>query len=234
MDNEYLEEKKRKRSKFLGILFIIWFVASIVGLLIFQGTLYCVMIFGQYFLVFGLIPLFAAEKLEKMISIPFLLVGICCIVIPYLIMNPHLIPKEVDWDKVIIILILCGFILAGLFTIIFTLGKRNHLKKVCTDEVNATVVGYDTTRSDNGNTLYSPVYGFWYNGKDWNVHNNSYSNVGVPEIGQAYVLKVNPENPEEFYNEKSYGYLIGVFVGGLVVALIIPILYIVLHNGLMG
>ena len=129
---------------------------------------------------------------------------------------------------------LSGFILAGLAAIFIPLFKRKYQKEVCTYEVNATIVDYDTKISDEGNTLYAPIYGFWYNGKDWRVCNNFYSNVGVPERGKTYTIKINPDNPEEFFNEKSRGYLIGVFVGVLVLIFILSVLYLFLSQGLAG
>ena len=64
--------------------------------------------------------------------------------------------------------------------------------------------------------------------------NNFYSNVGVPERGKTYTIKINPDNPEEFFNEKSRGYLIGVFVGVLVLIFILSVLYLFLSQGLAG
>lgn len=232
MDNEYLQEKKNKRKKIFGYIFLIWFICSFIGFFILENAYYLVMNFGQYFLVFGLIAFFNTKRFEKFISLPFILVGLCCVVIPYCMLHPELIPTDVNWETVIVLLMLSGFILAGLAAIFIPLFKRKYQKEVCTYEVQATIVDYDTTISDNGNTLYAPIYGFWYNGKDWRVCNNFYSNVGVPERGKTYTIKINPDNPEEFFNEKSRGYLIGVFVGVLVLIFILSVLYLFLSQGL--
>lgn len=232
MDNEYLQEKKAKRGKIFGYIFLIWFICSFIGFFILENVYYMVMNFGQYFLVFGLIAFFNTKRFEKFISLPFILVGLCCVVIPYCMLHPELIPTDVNWETVIVLLMLSGFILAGLAAIFIPLFKRKYQKEVCTYEVQATIVDYDTTISDNGNTLYAPIYGFWYNGKDWRVCNNFYSNVGVPERGKIYTIKINPDNPEEFFNEKSRGYLIGVFVGVLVLIFILSVLYLFLSQGL--
>ena len=234
MDNEYLQEKKAKREKIFGYIFLIWFICSFIGFFILENAYYMVMNFGQYFVVFGLMVIFKAKKYEKLIAIPLALIGLSCIIIPCFMMHPELIPTDVNWETVIVLLMLGGFILAGLAAIFIPLFKRKYQKEVCTYEVQATIVDYDTTISDNGNTLYAPIYGFWYNGKDWRVCNNFYSNVGVPERGKTYTIKINPDNPEEFFNEKSRGYLIGVFVGVLVLIFILSVLYLFLSQGLAG
>ena len=234
MDNEYLQEKKNKRNKIFGYIFLIWFICSFIGFFILENGYYLVMNFGQYFLVFGLIAFFNSKRFEKFISLPFILAGLCCLVIPYCMLHPELIPTDVNWETVIVLLVLSGFILACLAAIFIPIFKRRYHEQVCTYEVQATIVDYDTTRSDKGNTLYAPIYGFWYNGKDWRVCNNFYSNVGVPERGKTYTIKINPDNPEGFFNEKSRGYLIGVFVGVLVLIFILSVLYLFLSQGLAG
>ena len=232
MDNEYLEEKKKIKSNIFGGLFIAWFIMSIVGMIFLKDTLYCVMLFGQYFLIFGLIPLIKAEKFEKLISIPFLATGICCIVIPFFVMNPQLLPKEINWDYVIVILLLLAFVLAGCCAAFIPLYNRKRLKMICNYSVIAKIVEYDISKSDKGNTLYCPIYGFWYNGQDRKVSNNYYTNIGVKEIGTECELMINPENPEEFYIENSKAYLIPVVIGILVVAFVLPLLIYVINNGI--
>ena len=50
-----------KKGKMFGTLFLIWFIASMIGIIYFaeKNTYYTVMLFGQYFFIFGLIPLFS-------------------------------------------------------------------------------------------------------------------------------------------------------------------------------
>lgn len=234
MDNEYLEQKKKRRSNIFAFIFITWFVASIIGMYCLQDTLYAVMLFGQYFVVFGFIPLFNAHGKEKLLAVPFLLTGICCVVIPFFMMNPELLSKEVDWDYIIAVLMLLAFLIAGLCTAIIPIIKRKHLEKVCTYEVDATIIGHNTTISDKGNTLYAPIYSFWYNGQTREIATDFYTNVGVKEPGTKVTLKINPEKPEEFFNEKSKGYLIAVFVGIFISCLILPLIIYVLKNGVVG
>lgn len=232
MDNEYLQEKKAKRRKILGYIFLTWFICSFIGFFILENGYYLVMNFGQYFLVFGLIVLFNSKRFEKFISLSLILVGLGCIVIPYCMLHPELIPTNVNWEHVIVLFSISGLIIASIAAIFIPLFKRKHKKEVCTYEVNATIVDYDTKITDEGNTLYAPIYGYWYNGRDWRVCNNCYSDVDVPEKGKTYTIKINPDNPVEYFNEKSRSYLIVVFVGVFVLIFMLLVLYIFLSPGL--
>ena len=57
------ERRKKSASSLFGIVFLVWFIGSIILMLNFFGkeqVHYGIMMFGQYFLVFGLIPLFGS------------------------------------------------------------------------------------------------------------------------------------------------------------------------------
>lgn len=233
MDNEYLQEKKEKRGKLFGYLFILWFICSFVAFFLIEDPYYIVMNFGQYFLVFGSVVFFSQEnKKDALITIPFMIVGLCCIVIPFLMLHPELLSFSVDWNMVIVLLLLSAFLIAGLCTVIIPIMKRKHLEKVCTYEVDATIIGHNTTISDKGNTLYAPIYSFWYNGQTREIATDFYTNMGVKEVGTKIALKINPEKPEEFFNEKSKGYLVAGFFGSLVIIMVLLILYLILTQGL--
>lgn len=234
MDNEYLQEKKKKREKLFGYIFLAWFIISFVGFFIIENEDYMTMNFGQYFLVFGLMVIFKAKKYEKLTALPLALIGLSCIVIPYFNIHPELVPADVDLDTILVLLILCGFLAAGLSAVVVPISKRKHQKEVCTCEVQATIVDCAISTSKKGSTVYAPIYGFWFNGKDWKVRSNSYGNIAVPEIGKTCTLKINPENPEEIFYEKSYEYLIGVYVGILVIVFVSSIMYLLLTKGLAG
>lgn len=232
MTTQYLKEKKEKRKKIIGILFAIWFICSLIGMVIF--TEYVVMIFGQTFFGFGLFSfIYNKEKENRLIMILMMIVGFCCLVIPYLMNHPDILPFEVVWDNLVSLLLLLGFLFLGIGTIYFPLKKRSYLNRVCNYEIMGTVVRHDTTRSDNGNTLYCPIYGFWYDGKDREISNYVYSNVGVREIGTKVNLKINPDNPEEFILDGSKGYLISIVVGFIVVLIMLPIIFFFLQNNLI-
>jgi len=193
-------------SKFLGIIFLIWFFGSIF-LMIYLSKIngyYTVMVFGQYFFVFGLIPLCGSKEKDKLIGIPFVLVGLCCIVIPYIMMNPDILSIDIIWDSVIPLLLIFAFVLAGLGMTFMPIINNKKLKKLCTLTVYAKILKYDYTYSDKGNKLYCPVYEFQFNNKKYEVSNNKYSNFGNKKIDTIVNLKVNPNNPEQFIDNTKF------------------------------
>ena len=107
-------------SKMFGIVFLTWFIGSIIAMIILaelnMGE-YTVMVFGQYFLVFGLIAFFGKSvdgKSGKGIGSIFAAVGLACIIIPYLVMHPELLPQQINWETIAIIAFLSLFIVVGL------------------------------------------------------------------------------------------------------------------------
>lgn len=127
-NNENTKETSIKET-ILAIIFIIWFCTSIAGLILstnINGYL-TVIIFGQYFLVFGLIALFNKE----MIGSIFAIIGLLTILIPIFMMNPDLIPATINWNIVIPILILSIFVFAGIGIIVGPLLNKKREKKSC-------------------------------------------------------------------------------------------------------
>lgn len=223
------EPNYSKKGKIVGIIFLIWFFGSMFAMFILSeiNTYYTVMVFGQYFLVFGVIPFLGAVK-SKTIGIPFILVGLACIIIPYLMMKPEINGMVIDWGAVIAVLFVFAFVLAGLALTFIPLIKIKKLKEKCNVEVAAVIVDYDETYGDKS-MLYCPIYEFDFNGKKYNVMNNQYSNVGLKEIGTIINLKINPVNPEEFLDKRISSYA-PMFIGIVFLVITIPLFIVVLKN----
>lgn len=220
MNQENLLGKKgvSSKDKVIGTIFIIWFLASMIGMFVF--TKYSIMIFGQYFLVFGAM----ATRVKgdgKWISIPFLIVGLGCIVIPYLMMNPDILKVEIIWDSVIPLLFILIFVLVGLAMVIIPIMKKKNLKKRCIVPVFATIVKYKETYGESS-TLYAPVYSYEYDNQKYEVSTNTYSNIGVKPVGTIVDLQINPYNPKEFLDNNVVHK--GIIVMGILFLLVsIPI-----------
>lgn len=193
-------------SKIFGIIFIIWFLGSIFLLMYLSkiNAYYTVMVFGQYFFVFGLIPLSKGKGMERLISIPFILVGLGCIIIPYLIMNPSILSVDVKWNSVIPLLCVFMFVLAGLSMVFVPIINNKKLKKLCTLTVYAKIIEYSYTYSKNGQKLYCPIYEFEFNNKKYEVCNNKYTNFGNKPVGTIVNLKINPNNPHQYIDNAKF------------------------------
>ncbi len=213
------------------VIFLIWFFGSIFALIITAeiNPYYTVIIFGQYFLVFGLIGLYK----KVLIGGIFAVVGLICITIPILMMNPQLFEKTIIWDTVIGTLLILAFVLTGLGMAIIPIINRKRLQNRCTYEISATVIRNDIDYNE-GKKLYCPIYGFYYKGKQYEVSSNQYTNINVKEIGNFETIKINPNNPEEFLSDSRNKFdNITITFGLLMFLSTFPLLiYFLLNNNL--
>lgn len=120
-------------SKIFGIVFIIWFIGSIVAMIVLSNMgkgEYTVMLFGQYFLVFGIIAFFGKSvdgSNPKPIGLIFASVGLGCIIIPFFIMHPELLPTVINWETVGIISFLMLFIVVGVAICLSLLKQKGNI-----------------------------------------------------------------------------------------------------------
>jgi len=230
---DYMEKDKINSIKSIvfSILFLIWFFGSIIAMMILAeiNQYYTVMIFGQYFLVFGIIPLTAKGNSGKWIALPFLLVGLACIIIPYLMMNPDLLKVEIIWDSLIPLLLIFTFVITGVSMIIFPILKKRKLEKLCTITLSATLVRHNYTYSDKGNKLYCPIYEFEFEKNKYEVSDNCYSNIVVKPIGTIEDIKINPDNPNEFLINNSLNKIV-IIIGIIILLVTVPLLFYLLKT----
>lgn len=120
-------------SKIFGIVFIIWFIGSIVAMIVLSNmgkVEYTVMLFGQYFLVFGIIAFFGKSvdgSNPKPIGLIFASIGLACIIIPYLVAHPELLPAMINWENVIILSVLLIFMLVGVGICLLLVKQREKI-----------------------------------------------------------------------------------------------------------
>lgn len=132
------------------------------------------------------------------------------------------------------------------------MAKQNANARVrCTDEVQATVTGFE--RSENRNTdgnkssnAVTPVFEYEYKGQSYTSMVGSYSSTYKDKfaVGQSYTVYVDPYDPQEIYSEdigssdatmfkilKWGGLGVAVFGG---IAFIFSIIKLVLIGGAAG
>ena len=219
-----------KRRKLVGLIFVIWFVGSLIAMVWLSkiNPNYCIMVFGQYFLVLGMFPLFGKGK-NRIIGVPFVLVGLACIIIPYLMTKPEINGTLVNWDTVIVTLLLIAFVIAGLFLVIMSVKKAKRQKRLCSKEVIATVIKHGTVYdNETGRRLHYPIFAFEFNGNKYEVESQLAKNVGVKPIGTVVSLKVNPDNPEEFLDKGAYS--VPLILGIVFLVVSIPSFILFLQN----
>lgn len=187
-----------KQSSFWGIVFLIWFFMSIMGMIYFaelQNTIVAVALFGQCFLVFGLVITFISK--EKVGIIPMLVGGTVLIGVGINMFSTEEV-KTLFNDRGIPILVGAAFFLVGLGMLIIPRYTENQKKNRCTYPVEAKCIRIIKDNHDR-RTLYAPVFEFYAGGEVHTYNSDLYSNVVIPNIGDCEILYVNPENYSEVY-----------------------------------
>lgn len=90
------------------------------------------------------------------------------------------------------------FIIVGIVVLMIPKIKAQK----CTESVRAEVIEnlpVESSDHRSGNVLYKPVFGFTYNGKDYRVESKTSSDPPAFQSGEIVELKVNPDDPTDFY-----------------------------------
>ena len=208
------EKKKEWKSAFLVIFFLIWFMGSLAAMSYFAeyNSDYTIMIIGQFFLVFGSIPLFVNKGKDKLASVPFILIGLGCMIFPYLKIHSELFAISISWNSVINLLSISIFVIECLSMIIIPIWSSKILAKNCTVYVEAKISEY-MHDLDEGVDVYCPIYSFKYLDKTYKVTDNFYSNFSLKATGDVVKLKINPDNPEEFVDVSSKNWSLMIVIG---------------------
>ncbi len=217
--------RSKTSDAIISVVFILWFVASIVGMIFVAKTgrtALLLALFGQFFLVFGVIGLVSSIseggfKLKQIPILIFPLVGAGAITAGFIIQYGSEDFKAKCYDALPYIAILL-FAIIGVGLIIAGLYNAFYLKLVCKEHVDAECVEVLVTKNSHGGEVWCPVYSYSYNGQNYKSSNDIYSNGIYPSVGQYYELYINPKNPMQFYephNSIRTGFfmaILGIFI----------------------
>lgn len=236
--------KNDAKGKVLGIIFIIWFFGSMIGFFVCSesdnkiGPLLA--LFGQYFLVFGIIAV--AGNLKKkpfpVIVVIFPIVGLSVLVsgIGMILGGEKVLLFLGQYAPYILIWI---FPVVGVLMIVNSFSQYRHLKRVCTRDIQAKCIDIDSRLSRNNaeqgrrRKVYMPVYSIFYNEREYIIRNYNYTNLVKFEIGMYYNIKINPSNPNEFMDENSSKANTLVFVLGIIfIVITAPIIIFMYMHGI--
>ena len=194
-DNEI--ENDSLKDKIGCILPIVWFVGSLLVMI--SSKKYSMIALGQYFLVFGIFAIIKSKYIKyKLLSSLFVEIGCGIIVVSIL----YLLNVDFNWEIVIPILIFIGVILVGVILVLSTVLEIFGLRKVCTVPVMATIVGYDYVYANSEYSIrkkvYTPVYRFNYNNKNYETKFPYYNNFGkFGSLNSVEEIRINPNDPNE-------------------------------------
>ena len=199
-----------------GIIFLIWFIVSFVGIILFSKKFpgISLIMFGQLFFGVGCFVISKTKnKLENFFLFIFPIVGFIIILVGiFMLINSPSLNKMIT--PLIPYIALGVFFLIGVGVCVFPFISDNIKRKRCTVELEAIVVDLKT-RLGTSKRLYSPVYEFYFMHITQRVCNEFYSNVGLPNIGDRQILFVNPNNPNDFIIKKDSNKVFTVVIGSI-------------------
>ena len=127
------------------------------------------------------------------------------------------------------------FIVVGFLLVIvgsFMIGKDLVNKSRCSERVTAKVVDYHSKEShsseDKIETVYAPVYEYFYNDRKYRVKDPAYSDKKDYAVDSEITLRIDPDKPDRIYspggrtNTKKTA---GVMIVGAIVAVLFIIHY---------
>ena len=209
-------------SLVLSFVFLLWFVASVVGMVYVSRSAelswLIPVILGQFFLVIGtagLTVMLRAKKKDLWIDIVAILIGAIIVALP-LIYHFGSEQTKTAITAHIPTLAGAGLLIAGLCgTLAAYIGQKRAAEKYSTP-VEGICVERKTRLGSGGAVLHCPVYEITLNGETLRMEKEVYSNMGVPQIGESRTLYIN-ENDLDSYVEpiadksaRMIGYFISV------------------------
>lgn len=183
--------KKQQKMGFQGWLIIIWFLCSFAALFYLSGferTIELMLIFGHYFLVFGIMIVLSNKGVKNLAWL--FIAGL--IFIGVVVFYPEVITIKINEDKLMFIVM--GGIFAGAGILVYPLTTGSLGDREEYQSVQAIVSGYVKGRK----RMVACTYEYEFNGMKYNNCDNYYTNVSVPELGSIVHLRVNPEDPNIF------------------------------------
>ena len=198
-----------------GALFLIWFVGSIVALILTAKATpwLAISVFGQYFLVFGLIAMFSMIKEGKFTPIFLILIFVGLLAVLFgIVMQFGDEAAQASFKQLIPYAGISIFFVMGLLFIINYFVRSNQDKN-CIEIVRATCVDMKKRKNSTSNGMsytiyntYCPVFSFTYNGKSYEVNNNIYTQVPDVELGEEKELYINPKHPKCFREDANIAF----------------------------
>ncbi|MBQ8527102.1 MAG: hypothetical protein IJ429_01390 [Lachnospiraceae bacterium] len=211
-----MDNKGASRGETLfSIVFLIWFLGSIAGLVIaakIGQPGWALVIFGQYFVVFGIIALHNEIKngFRNPIFLIFLAVGL--IVVTCALMwqlgddaAKKNVIKQIPNVAAGIFFLVGVLLFAGIIS-----EKKQQKKCTCAVQGKCVEVKWHYSNSSGGGKTYCPVYEYYYNGQVYTGSQGIYTNLLSVGEGEYREIFLNPDKPDMFYEKGMSHMLNGV------------------------
>ena len=222
---------KNKVEDVLSVIFIIYFIAAIVGGMGLgeYDKLLGIACFGSLFLVVGLIVTFktiGAGMNPLVLLFPY--IGALMTGIPiyniYCRTHPELTP--VSFDS-IVVLIMRSFCVVGAIVIVFSI--TNHFRRMarCSEIVDARCIflnyqikqGHDAAGRSRSYRIYSPTWQYEKDGTVYVTSEFSSSNFETARVGSFSKIRIDPRTPWIIYRPNKLKVFIPCFIGVMFIVL---------------
>lgn len=221
-------------EKIFSVVFLSWFVLSIAALIAtakLQALGWTAIVFGQYFVVFGLAGLMNEIKagFRHSIIIVFPVVGFAVVISGFLWQFGNEVVKE-NVVKHIPNMMAVVFLLVGILLLVQVIIEKAEQKK-CTFAVQAKCVEvkwhYSTSKNGGSSKTYCPVYEYYYNGQVYTGSQEIYTNMIYVGEGEYREIFVNPDKPTVMYEKgmSSTFHLMSLMLGVLFVSVGAVVIY---------
>lgn len=219
----YMNEKEKYSvgQKIFGVVFMIWFVASLVGIIYFTGkenTAFAILIFGQYFFVFGIVGICSGGlTLKTSWILLFPAVGLVVMICSGLfIWGSDDITDQLT--NLLPVMLISLFIVIGIGMVLGPIVNEKALKKRCTYQIIAKCVRLNKSYMGSGiddvrKEVYAPVFSYYFRGNEYEIGYDVYKSYGNPEVNDSVEIFINPDNPSEIYWPKSGAKILVICIG---------------------
>lgn len=211
----------------ISVIFVIWFIASIVLMIFFgktgKGGLVPAVL-GQYFLVFGVAGIISGIKNKKVNPIIFVfpVVGLICIIATIIkYFGSEAVMSFVEKNMPYILMSL--FLIVGIVLVIVAVSKYFGRKKRCSYMVTAKCVELRETAND-GHMLACPVYEIYYDGRIIKLCDDVYSNNLDVRVGDEKEIFINPDKPTEYFAPEEMA-ASSIIIGGIGIAIVLVMIF---------
>lgn len=174
-----------------GWLVLLWFACSFGAIFYLSGlekTIELMLVFGHYFLVFGIMAFLSSKNVENM-NLLFVLGIVFLFSVLFL---PGQIQISIDPDRFM-------FLILGL--IFFVTGLVFLSKVIKAKILKGKFVKIDAYVSDyiGDDDMKACVFEYEYEGKKYVKNDNIFSSGPTPAIGSIKSIRINPNKPDEIY-----------------------------------
>ncbi len=213
-----MEEKTKGKFLFHDTVIswacIIWAVCSIGLMIYFSGlnqVTFTLMTFGQLFVILGIILICRKQTA----GIATLITGIGCIILPAISEWGYLFNINFAQNNIFQIFLPTAISVLGLAMLIGPGVLDDIAERKCKVTVQAELFDYKTSKVNNDETAYAPVYKYKFLDTEYEKCTEKYRTNKVDEIGKKINIKINEKNPEEVFIETSKSSKMIIYIFGI-------------------